>query len=187
MLGMLLFLLARSLGVISTGATTKVEVPNVVGLPVDEASQTADARPASRSSESTRPTTRPSGIVFDQDPDAGSRADKGSAVTLHVSTGRCIGDVPDVVGQDVERRAGRTRRRPGFTVNVVSQTGRRAAGEPRPQPGPGRRHQGAGRLDGDDHGVVGQSQGRGAQRRRQDENDAIATLRRAGLVGPADH
>jgi membrane peptidoglycan carboxypeptidase len=78
------------------------KVPDVVGLPQDEAKQvlleagfTALVQPLD--------SNQPKGIVADQSPKGGATAPAGSAVTIYVSTGQ-IGKVrvPDVVGYTEE-------------------------------------------------------------------------------------
>jgi eukaryotic-like serine/threonine-protein kinase len=59
----------------------------------------------------------PEGIVFAQNPDPGTEADKGSTVQITVSSGPQQADVPDVVGQD-EATAKETLRDAGFRVDV---------------------------------------------------------------------
>jgi eukaryotic-like serine/threonine-protein kinase len=116
-LGILLFLLARSLGVLSTASPTKVEVPNVVGLKADAA--TSQLKRAGLEVEAVNETNdAAAGVVFNQDPPAGQRADKGSAVSIHVSTGPVIKEVPSVVNQDVSD-AQAVLKDAGFKVNVI--------------------------------------------------------------------
>jgi serine/threonine-protein kinase len=59
--------------------------------------------------------------VIDQDPNAGQQADKGSAVTLEVSTGPGTVRVPPVDGQS-EKQAVRTLNRAGLAVLIDSQS-----------------------------------------------------------------
>jgi serine/threonine-protein kinase len=178
-LGVLLFLLARSLGLIDTGSTAKVDVPNVVALQFDEASQKIKAAglEVERVDEAN---DAPKGVVFDQDPDENSRADKGSAVTLHVSIGPVIREVPNVVGQDVsDARAALEEAK--FEVTVVSKQDSAPANRVLSQdPKPGTKaNEGStvtltvssGKPKVAVPSVVG-----------MDENDAIAAISRAGLV-----
>jgi serine/threonine-protein kinase len=117
-LAVLVFLLARSLGLISTAAPAKVDVPNVVGLQFTEAEkQIKDAGLGVERADEENDA--PVGMVVAQDPEASTRADKGSSVTLHVSRGPTIVEVPNVVNQDVnDARA--ALQDEGFKVNVVT-------------------------------------------------------------------
>jgi eukaryotic-like serine/threonine-protein kinase len=73
---------------------------------------------------------KPSGIVVSESPAAGTKADKGSTVTLSVSTGPGNVSVPTVQGLTVSQ-ATRTLKKAGLKVtNVVPQSsGRFAAGQ----------------------------------------------------------
>ena len=73
-------------------------VPGVTGLPQERAE--AEVREAGLEPDTTRrESTRPQGIVIEQNPDPGSEVDEGSSVRLVVSTGPARETVPDVVGQ----------------------------------------------------------------------------------------
>lgn len=74
-------------------------VPNVAGLQYEEADKklAAVGLKARRSPGRPDPTT-PKGVVLEQDPRAGLRAEEGTTVTLVVSTGQQIVAVPPVVG-----------------------------------------------------------------------------------------
>jgi serine/threonine-protein kinase len=117
-LAILLVLLARAVGVLNTSAPTKVDVPNVVGLQLEDANK--QIRAAGLTVETSRESNdAPAGTIFDQDPDASTRADKGSAVTLHVSTGPIMRDVPNVVGKDLSDAQSELKNA-GFKVSVVN-------------------------------------------------------------------
>ncbi|MBA3304235.1 MAG: PASTA domain-containing protein [Acidimicrobiia bacterium] len=98
----LAYLLARSFGLGDTGVT-QIDVPRVVGLPLEEARRElldqgfliGDTAPEANDDFDEN-------IVFDQDPEEGSRADRGSEVDLRVSSGRATVAVPDVEGQSEE-------------------------------------------------------------------------------------
>jgi beta-lactam-binding protein with PASTA domain len=87
-------------------AGTSVAVPEVIGLSSDSAEgQISDAGlvPAVREQESEEPE----GEVIAQDPEAGTELERGSTVTITVSTGVEQVVVPDVVGleaRDAERQ-----------------------------------------------------------------------------------
>ncbi len=93
-----------------------VEVPNVVGLPVDQAFvrlQAASLKGRTAKVASTQPKDR----VFRQAPAGGSRATKGSTVTLTVSRGRSSVKVPPVQGL-TEASATATLARLGFRLSI---------------------------------------------------------------------
>jgi beta-lactam-binding protein with PASTA domain len=79
-----------------------VEVPDVVGLTVEEAE--ADLADARLRSEIQRETSEdvPEGEVMEQDPAAGEEAEVRSVVVLTVSSGPEAVVVPDVIGQPEE-------------------------------------------------------------------------------------
>ncbi|MDQ3935628.1 MAG: PASTA domain-containing protein [Actinomycetota bacterium] len=100
---------------ISTGPE-QVEVPDVVGLDVDEArAELTDAglRPIVNTVESDEPEDQVTG----QNPGEGTQVDKGSRVTLTVSKGRDEVPVPNVEGDD-EAEARATLEAAGFEVSV---------------------------------------------------------------------
>lgn len=110
---------------VSTGPE-QVDVPNVVGLPVDRALE----RLAESELEATQaevPSNEPPGTVVAQDPTAGSQVDAGSSVRINVSGGPGTADVPDVVGSDVES-ATATLGEAGFEANAVEVQSREPAG-----------------------------------------------------------
>ncbi|HZN14052.1 MAG TPA: Stk1 family PASTA domain-containing Ser/Thr kinase [Acidimicrobiales bacterium] len=178
-LALLLFLILRTFGVLNTGSPTKVTVPPVVALSVDEA--TAQLKKVGLEVEVSREgNDAPSGTVFAQDPDQGSVADKGSAVTLHVSTGPVLKDVPGVVGQDVSDAQAALKEQ-GFKVTVVNRQDNAPANRVLKQdPAAGTRAAegstvtltvSAGKAKATVPDVVG-----------QDENDAIAAISNAKLT-----
>jgi beta-lactam-binding protein with PASTA domain len=73
-------------------------VPDVTGLPIAEARQQLEDA-GFEAEERRRASTRPRGIVVDQDPQAGVTAVGGTTVTLFVSSGVRPVVVPAVVGQ----------------------------------------------------------------------------------------
>jgi beta-lactam-binding protein with PASTA domain len=76
-----------------------VVVPNVVGIPYDEAA-TELQRAGFGVVRVDVDSDRTSGTVVDQSPDGGSESSKGSTVTLSVSQGPSTTAVPDVTTQD---------------------------------------------------------------------------------------
>jgi serine/threonine-protein kinase len=176
----LLFLLARSIGLISDHGATKVDVPNVVGLQADEAITQLKAQglEAERVDEANDTAA---GIVFDQDPKAAAAADKGSSVTIHVSTGPVIKEVPSVVGQDVsDAQAALTDA--GFKVKIVSKQDATAPANRVLSQSPGG---GTKQPSGTEITLTvssGKAKATVPNVVDQDENDAIAAISRAGLV-----
>jgi serine/threonine-protein kinase len=86
--------------------TQKVAVPTVVGA--DQANAEAKLRQEGFSVDTTQKTAeQPKGQVIGQDPTGGTRAKKGSTVTLTVSDGPAQVAVPQVVGLTVSSARGR--------------------------------------------------------------------------------
>lgn len=94
----------------------KVAVPNVVGLPVDDARERLSE---AKLKEQVRRvfSEEPVGVVIAQDPAAGERADSGSPVRINVSKGTGRVEVPDVVGQTADD-AGANLRKAGLEAKV---------------------------------------------------------------------
>ena len=114
----LLFLLARNAGDSGNNQdeTPQVAVPGVVGTPVDQAtlvlkSKDFEVKTVSETSE------QPKDQVIKQDPTAGTKADKGSTVTITFSGGPQTVAVPDVVGK-TEVEASQIITAAGFVVNT---------------------------------------------------------------------
>ena len=63
--------------------------------------------------------TTQEGIVFDQDPEAGERIERGNIVTIHVSQGKRKVDVPNVVGLSVAEAVARLKDA-GLEANPVN-------------------------------------------------------------------
>jgi serine/threonine-protein kinase len=75
------------------------KVPNVTGLQFDEADKRlAGLGLKARRSLGRPDATKPKGVVLEQDPRAGLRAEEGATVTLVVSIGEQVVSVPPVVG-----------------------------------------------------------------------------------------
>jgi beta-lactam-binding protein with PASTA domain/predicted Ser/Thr protein kinase len=111
----LLYLLATNIG--GGDDPPQVEVPNVVGKPVDQATAELEAlglevETASESSE------QPANQVIKQDPPATTEVDEGSTVTLTFSSGPEAVAVPDVVGMPADE-ASRILTEHGFLPNQV--------------------------------------------------------------------
>ena len=118
-LGGLLFLLAKEVGILGEGTTAKVDVPSVITLDratavdrleevglkpkIVEENNSADAE-----------------VVFEQNPQGGTRADKDSEVIIKVSLGAKKVEVPNVVGKNVDVARDQLEDL-GFKVNVVEE------------------------------------------------------------------
>jgi len=94
-----------------------VTVPNVVGLPYDQAASELrragfDVARFDLDSDLAR------GIVVDQEPSGGSESSKGATITLSVSKGPTTSAVPDVTTQDVTI-AQTTLTNAGFRTQVI--------------------------------------------------------------------
>jgi eukaryotic-like serine/threonine-protein kinase len=99
-LGSLLFLLAKQLGV--TGTTTgSVEVPAVEQRPIDEAKRILSDLGLRVETERVTSGSVAADIVVKQTPAPAARVTEGAVVTLQVSTGSTKPTVPKVVGLTV--------------------------------------------------------------------------------------
>jgi serine/threonine-protein kinase len=82
-------------------ATGKVQVPALVNLKQDEAETALKAAGLVPVVQQVKNTSVGEGFVFEQDPVARTEVDKGSNVTIKVSTGDGLPPVPDVVNLSV--------------------------------------------------------------------------------------
>jgi eukaryotic-like serine/threonine-protein kinase len=110
----LLFFLATSLSDNGGGGTAQVEVPEVVGRNVDEATTALEGE-GFEVETAPEESDQPEGQVLRQDPRGGTEADEGSTVTLTVSAGQETVTVPNVVGMPQEQ-ADSTLSELGFVV-----------------------------------------------------------------------
>jgi len=94
-----------------------VSVPNVVGLPYDQAASELQ-RAGFNVSRIDEDSDQAAGIVTRQTPSGGSEGSKGSTVTVTVSKGPSTSAVPDVTTQDVAI-AQTTLEAAGFRTRVV--------------------------------------------------------------------
>src|SRR6476619_6331272 len=94
-----------------------VNVPNVVGLPYDQAASELQ-RNGFSVSRIDEESDQAAGIVTRQTPSGGSEGSKGSTVTVTVSTGHSTSAVPDVTTQDFAI-AQTTLEAAGFRTRVV--------------------------------------------------------------------
>ncbi len=98
----------------------KVEVPEVKGLTVDEATQELTALEFVPNPVAVENDDVEEGLVIDTDPPAGTEAGKGSTVTINYSQGPDAIPIPDVKGQS-ENDARNTLAGQGFTGNIQAQ------------------------------------------------------------------
>jgi serine/threonine-protein kinase len=120
LLAILLVAGAIAAAVLLLGPASKISVPTVVG--VDRAAAEAKLRQDGFTVDVVpRTSDRPKGEVLGQDPTGGTKAAKGSTVTLTVSDGPELRTVPAVVGLTYDEAARRVRRA-GFKVDRRSQT-----------------------------------------------------------------
>jgi serine/threonine-protein kinase len=104
-LAVLLFLFGKSVGLFGTSSAALVEVPSVLTKPADEATKLLKDAGFDPKIEYAANEDYPQGIVFGQDPGAGSKAKKGAEVKIQVSQGAAPVEVPDVVGQNINDAA----------------------------------------------------------------------------------
>ncbi|HEV8116641.1 MAG TPA: Stk1 family PASTA domain-containing Ser/Thr kinase [Acidimicrobiales bacterium] len=88
-------------------ATSTVEVPSVVNLKQDEAEASLRERELVPVIEQVKSTSVGEGFVFEQSPTAKTQVDKGSRVTIRVSTGEGLPPVPDVANLPVAEAVSR--------------------------------------------------------------------------------
>jgi beta-lactam-binding protein with PASTA domain len=100
-------------------------VPNVVGQKQNEAAAELNRRHLV-ARISTHASKLPAGTVFAEDPSAGTRVTRGSAVTLSVSSAQQV-VVPDVVGKRAEAAVALLQRR-GLQVQTATVTSRKRNG-----------------------------------------------------------
>jgi beta-lactam-binding protein with PASTA domain len=106
-------------GIFALVNNARVPAPNEVGKPVDQAA--ADL--ARRGFDHTivrKASTAPVNRVIGQDPQAGTKVDKGSSIRLEVSNGPGKRTVPNVAGMS-QRRAFSTLSKAGFLVDSTPQ------------------------------------------------------------------
>jgi eukaryotic-like serine/threonine-protein kinase len=93
----------------------QVAVPQVVGLTVSSARGRLDKAGLQPSEREENSDTVPEGKVISVSPSEGQKVDKGSSVTLVVSSGKAQADVPDVTGKSFDE-AQSTLQAAGFRV-----------------------------------------------------------------------
>ena len=114
LLGGLLFLVGQQLGV---GGAEEVTVPQVIGRTEVDANRELNTAGLKVARREVQDEVNPVGQVTNQDPLANTQVRRGATVTLSVSTGAPIVDVPDVRNRtaDVAREALTTA---GFKVDL---------------------------------------------------------------------
>lgn len=100
-LGLLLFLLARQLGVLDNGQAT-IDVPNVVGQESADANTTLAAAGFRVRAIQESNDKFAANIVFQTKPPAGTKRAKDAEVAIYISTGVNIPVIPAVVGDTIE-------------------------------------------------------------------------------------
>ncbi len=93
-------------------------IPNVEGMDQVEATQTLNDAGFKVAKASQASATVPAGTVISTAPAIGTQAQRGSTVTLNVSTGPDTANIPDVVGQG-QNDASTALADAGFDVRVV--------------------------------------------------------------------
>lgn len=93
-----------------------VDVPNVVGLPFDQAQERLEEAEL-RARRFNVFSEEPPGVVVAQEPKAGDKAPENSPVRVNVSRGTGRVEVPDVVGRTADE-AGSILRRAGLQARV---------------------------------------------------------------------
>ncbi|MGH9246472.1 MAG: Stk1 family PASTA domain-containing Ser/Thr kinase [Acidimicrobiales bacterium] len=99
----LIFLLFRTVFSDPDEAADLVEVPRVIDMPVDQATQTLVRAGFEVETEEQDNEDVEQGIVFEQSPADGTRVEEGSTVTLTVSAGAGTRPIPTVIGSTEEQ------------------------------------------------------------------------------------
>ena len=100
----------------------QVDVPALTGMSADDAGAAVGAAGLGLGGVTREYSTQPAGTVLSQSPEAGSRVDEGTQVSLTVATDSPQGPVPNVVGKDAET-ARTTLEEQGYTVQIDSPVG----------------------------------------------------------------
>ena len=109
-----LLLLGLVVALVSVLTPTKVAVPNVVGASISVAQQRLTSE--GFEVETVRDTSdKPRNTVFGQEPGGGTTVEEGATITIRVSEGPSIENVPDVVG-DGRLQARKTLTDAGFEI-----------------------------------------------------------------------
>jgi eukaryotic-like serine/threonine-protein kinase len=97
-----------------------IAVPNVVGSPYESAESVILGAGFAVDREDVDDSSSPAGIVVGQSPPAGTQQGKGSVITLQVSSGPAISQVPDVTSQTEIDARGQVEAS-GFEVQIVEE------------------------------------------------------------------
>lgn len=100
----------------------QVDAPALTGMSADDAEAAVSAAGLVLGEVTREYSTQPAGTVLSQSPEAGSRVDEGTQVSLTVATDSPQGPVPNVVGKDADT-ARATLEEQGYTVQVDSPVG----------------------------------------------------------------
>ena len=144
-------------GTATTTETTgeQLTVPDVVGDTEESATRTREEAGFAAATGPVDAEGLASGIVFEQNPAAGTEAPAGTTVTLSVSTGPDVVTMPNVVGR-TQPQAEAILAEVGLEVGSV--TGEESApggARDRPSERSSRQHRGPGQLRGHAHGIDG--------------------------------
>ena len=100
----------------------QVDVPALTGMSADDAGAVVSGAGLGLGEVTREYSTQSAGTVLSQSPEAGSRVDEGTQVSLTVATDSPQGPVPNVVGKDAET-ARATLEEQGYTVRIDSPVG----------------------------------------------------------------
>lgn len=109
--------LSQVVTIVVSNGRRKVELPDVVGQPVDAARATLGELGLTTKVVEQETAEREAGTVLSTNPSAGTSVRAGDSVTLTVSAEPSTSTIPDVVGQS-EGNATRALQNAGFTVRV---------------------------------------------------------------------
>ena len=112
--------LTQVVTIVVSNGRRKVEIPDVVGQPLDAARATLGELGLTTKVVEQETAEREAGTVLSTDPRAGTSVRSGTSVTLTVAAEPSTATIPDVVGQ-TENTATRSLQNAGFTVRVTSE------------------------------------------------------------------
>jgi serine/threonine-protein kinase len=101
-LGGLLWFVAKETGIIGDQSAERVDMPLVIGKTEADAKAQLDDLGLDVLVETAATDQQPPGVVFGQDPQAGSKVDKGGAVKITVAAEAAKVKIPNFVGKDVD-------------------------------------------------------------------------------------
>jgi len=109
------------------GSGGQVAVVNVVGMPVDQAKQQLSAQGLQVQDDPQDTGTTPPNVVFQQDPKADVKVDKGTAVKLSYVKPKAQVGLPNLVGQPLQQ-AQATLQQLGLAAQTTEQESNQPAG-----------------------------------------------------------